>query len=104
MTDLAINRQTYQLFLWNAGNGEMIFSQIENKGVQESKKWYDYHELISGKTAVVFVFFEDYDIRREDCVKVATRFMTGDYVRIDIDLNKCTSTETKGINRTNPRQ
>lgn len=80
----------------------MLFSVIEDQGILALKHWYEYHEVINGKAAVVFVFFNDYDIRREECISAATRFMKGDYIRIDVDLHNLKSVETKGVDLTHP--
>lgn len=95
-----IAKPTYALHLWC--NGEMLFSVIEDKGIPELKNWYEYHQMINGTTAVVFVFFSDYDITRKECIAAATRFMRGNYVRVDVDLNNLTVTKTKGLDKTTP--
>lgn len=99
-----IAKPTYAIHLWNNGTGTMMFSIIEDQGIQYLKRWYEYHQMINGKAAVVFVFFNDYDIRREECISAATRFMRGDYNRIDVDLYNLKIVETKGVDLTHPRQ
>ena len=95
-------KPTYAIHLWNNGSREMMFSVIENNSIPFLKRFYEYHEMINGKLAVVFVFFNDYDIRREDCIKASTRFMRGDYVRFDVNLETGEVTKKRGVDLTNP--
>lgn len=96
-------KPTYAIHVWWSGS-ETLFSVIENMTINQAKEFYDYHKLFNGKTAVVFVFFSDYDLRDEDLLQAATRFMKGDYIRYDIDLYWGNVTKSKGVDRTNPRQ
>jgi len=110
--DTVTIKPNYSIWLWNNGRGEMLFSVIEDKTIGEAKKFYEYHELIIGNAANVWVFFNDYDIHRNDCLDAATRFMRGDYVRIDVKNLKADKygnyeaeiIKTKGSDKTHPRQ
>lgn len=95
-------KPTYGLWAWMVEGGKVYFSIIENKGIQECLKFYEYHEIFMGKSATVYVFFNDYDLRRSDCKTVATRYMRGDYVRIDCNIKTGETITTKGFDKTNP--
>lgn len=100
---ILITKPTYAIHVWWSWDRTQ-FSVIENMGVHQAKMFYEYHKMIPGKSATVFVFFNDYDLRYSDLIAAATRFMRGDYVRIDVDLYNLSFKETKGADRTNPRQ
>lgn len=97
------NKPTHLLFTWQNDN-EVLFSLLENMGIGEARSIYDYHKMFNGKSAVVFVFFDDFDIREYQLLEVATRFMKGEYIRYDVDLRNLTTIKTLGVNRVNPRQ
>lgn len=98
-------KPTYLLEVWLVGDTDNLnFSQIEQMGFSEAKEYFDYHKLVNGKSATVWVFFSDYEISNSQIVNAATKFMKGEYTRIDVDLKHLTTTETKGVDKTNPRQ
>jgi len=78
-------------------------SMLDNMSFSQAKEFFEYKEMISGKAATVFIFFNDYDIRREECIIMATKFMKGEYARIDLNMYTLERTETLGVDRTNPR-
>jgi hypothetical protein len=80
------------------------FSQVETRTYGECREWFDYHLTLNGNAATVYVFYSDHDITKSEIIETATKFMKGDYMRIDIDLNKCIATKSKGVDKTNPRQ
>jgi len=97
-----MSKQTYMLHVWNNGQGELLFSEIKNSSFRWCKEWFDYHLMVNGKAATVYCFFSDYDIRDEELIAIATKFMKGEYTNIEVDLYWGTVQETKGIDKTNP--
>lgn len=97
-----IAKPTYAIHLWVNSTDVPIFSIIENEGIPTLRHRYRYHEMINGRLAVVFVFYDYWEITRSHCISAATRFMKGDYIRIDVDLHNLKSVETKGVDLTHP--
>jgi len=94
-------KPTYALFAtWDGLRAN--FTIIEDMGIPQAREFYDYHKMFNGSSAVVFVFFSDYDLRDSDLKEVATRFMKGEYIRHDVDLKNLTWKETKGLDKTTP--
>lgn len=95
-------KPTYAIWVW--WNGERtMFSVIEDMTIGYAKTFYEYHKAFFGKSATVFVFFNDYDLRNEDLLEAANRFMHGDYIRFDVDLYNLLVASSKGIDLTAPR-
>jgi len=95
------NKPTYAIYAtWNGIRAD--FTIIEDMSIPQAREFYEYHKMFNGRSAVVFVFFNDYDLRDSTLKEVATRFMKGEYIRHDIDLNNSTRKETKGLDKTTP--
>jgi len=97
-------RQTYLLHVWNNGQGEYLMALIDDRSYGQCKLYFDYHKMIVGKTATVHVFFGDYDIRDNELIAMATKFMKGEYTKIDVNMYSFEVTESNGVDRTHPRQ
>lgn len=98
-----ISKPTYLLYVWH-NYDNTCFSIIEDMGLPEARKFYDYHIMFNGQAAVVFVFYNDVDIREYELLDVATQYMKGEYIRIDVDMDTLKTTSSKGVDLTNPRQ
>ena len=79
------------------------FTVISDMYIQQAKKFYEYHLLISGKSGNVWCFFDDYDLKDEDLINIATKFMKGQYKEINVDLKTFDVTEKEGVDLTHPR-
>jgi hypothetical protein len=97
-------KPTYLLEVWMMRGGEVTFSPITDRTIGECRDWFEYHKMFNGKTATVFCFFSDYDLRDEQLLEAATRFMKGNYKLISWDLNTSERTISDGVDLTNPRQ
>lgn len=97
-----MNHEIFLLHVWMLSGGELTWEEIKDKPYNRLKREYDYHVPVFGKAATVHCFFEDYDIRDKDLVAMATRFMKGDYMTIEVSLYDGKVTKTKGISRINP--
>lgn len=97
-------KPTYLLELWTMEGGEVTFSPITDRTFQECKRWYEYHEMLSGTIATVFCFFSDDDINKSEALEMATRFMHGKYKLVNVDLYWGKRTILDGIDLTHPRQ
>lgn len=53
------------------------------------KEEYDYHYVFFGKTATVIIGTEDYELTREEALKIATDHVKGNVNVINIDLRLC---------------
>lgn len=89
--------RTFALFVWMRQEGEMSFSWIQNRSIQELRYCYEYRKVFHGKTATVFCFFNDHDLRDEELLKAAKSFMHGTYWLHEVDLGKGEVTTTKGV-------
>lgn len=79
------------LYAWRDYFEGLMFSPIwQFDSPMQGKKWFEYHYLYPGKTATVYVFFNDYDIRNVDCLKIASDFMKGNFEVTTIDLCRLT--------------
>lgn len=96
-----IAKPSYAIFVWQ-NEGVVTFSVIEDMTIGFAKKFYDYHKMFSGRSAVVFTFFRDYDLRNSDLLQAATRFMKGDYIRYDVDMYNLIVKVSKGLDKTTP--
>ncbi len=98
------SKPTYLIEAWWSINEKSIyFAIIEDRSFSECREWFEYHKLVNGKAATVFVFFSDYNITDQQVIDTATKFMKGEYIRVDIDLNKCIATYSEGVDKTDPR-
>lgn len=94
------------LYAWRDGYDGLMFSPIwQFDSPTQGKKWFEYHYLYPGKTAIVYVFTNDYDIMNVECLLIAKNFMRGDFVVTTIDLCRLTRKVEKGrpYFETNPR-
>jgi len=78
-------------------------SLLVDMGFSQAKEFYEYKEMVAGNIATVFMFFNDYDISRGECITMATKFMKGEYKRIEINMYTLEIVETNGDNKVNPR-
>lgn len=98
-------KPTYYLHVWLGRKREILFAEIKNMNWVRWEREYDYHEVFIGEAATVRVGCNDYEIDRIDALDAATRFMKGQYTLIEIDLDKCISKQSPGVNLIqNPRQ
>ena len=95
--------ESYYIHIWYDGTQNLTMSELTGNSLGYWKKFYDYHKLIQGKTAQVWCFFADSDIRYSELKHMATCFMKGDYHLIEVSLYDGKVTRTKGFNRINPR-
>ncbi len=94
-------KPSYYLEVWRDIEGKLIGSDVsKTKGFPELKEWFDYHHTIHGRTATVYLFFSDYDIRNEELKQFAIKYMKGEYTTFEIDLQKDTINQIKGIDKT----
>lgn len=97
-----INRDTIlkpQIMLWawrDAHEGLMFCPVWQFDSPVQAKKWFEYHYLYPGKTATVYVFFNDYDILNVECLKIASDYMKGNFIVTVIDLCQLTKKTDKG--------
>jgi len=96
-------KETYMLYVWNDGQGNLTMSQLTENTIPYWKRFYDYHLLVSGRAANVWCFFSDYDIRDSELKKMATKFMKGNYNIIEVSSYDGKVTKKRGVNRLNPR-
>lgn len=94
-----IQKQPYLLHVFFNGDDKLSFSYLPDKKAYELNRYYNYREIITGKTATVICYFNDYEVRRSDCERAAASFMRGTYWLHEVDLDKMEEKTTKGINR-----
>lgn len=98
-------KPTYYLHLWFGKKREILFSEIKDTNWAEWEREYDYHEAFIGEIATVRVGSYDFEMDRIDALDAATRFMKGQYTLVEVDLDKCISKRSQGVDLTkNPRQ
>jgi hypothetical protein len=93
-------KPVYLLHIWTDGNNELTMSQLETSQLRPMMEWFDYHLIVLGKSATVYCFYDDFEFTNQQLIDMATKFMKGDYIRIDIDLDKCTATKSIGDDKT----
>ncbi len=57
--------------------------------IKAFKEEYDYNYVFMGKTAIVYIGTKDYEIDREQALKIATDHVKGNVHVINIDLALC---------------
>lgn len=57
--------------------------------IRAFKEEYDYTYCFMGKTAVVYIGTEDYELTREEALKIATDHVKGNVRVLNIDLSLC---------------
>lgn len=86
----------FQLEAWQANNGSVNFSELTIPEYMSRRKTGWKLFAFNGKRANVMVVTNDTLLTEEQALKAASAYMSGDYIRIDIDLDNLTSTATKG--------
>lgn len=92
-------KPVYRLYVWRLNDGSLAFDEIVDKNHNQCRKWYEYFYQVVGKTAVVYCFFNDYEILNPELIRVATIFMKGEYLIHKIDLNNLGETIEKGVSK-----
>ena len=82
------NKQTIFLEVWHGYRG---FAWVERKfgTIHQFKNEYDYTYVFMGKTAVVYIGTEDFEMTRDEALKIATDQVKGNIIILDIDLSVC---------------
>jgi hypothetical protein len=57
--------------------------------IRAFKQEYDYTYVFMGKTAIVYIGTEDYELTREEALKIATDHVKGNVHVININLALC---------------
>lgn len=100
MTEFRIARIIH---VWRDAKSLLIMTEIKDKTFNQCKQEFEYHETVMGKAATIYVFFDDYDIVREDCVRMATNFVKGNYELIEVDLANWRMVKKRGVSLIHPR-
>lgn len=100
---MTVFRITRLIHVWRDSKSLLIMSEIKNKTYNRCKIDFKYHEIIMGKEATVYVFFNEDEIVREDCTRMATAFVKGNYELIEIDLANWREVKKRGISIVHPR-
>lgn len=86
----------FQIEAWVANSGSVNFSELTIQEYTARKKTGWKLFAFNGKKANVMVVTNDPLLTEELALKAASVYMSGDYVRIDVDLYNLTSKTTNG--------
>lgn len=89
-------KPTYFLECWYSPAWGICCAQRSFTTVRAFNQWYDYHEHFYGKTATVHCGTDDFDISREDLLKMAVSYVKNEVVTIQFDLHNCKVTQITG--------
>lgn len=85
-------KQVIHLCAWEDSEGLLICAIMQDWEMDREKrgeKMYDYTKVITGKTAIVVIHHSLYDRDEDDFKKLAIAFMTGRYVIVEFNLDRC---------------
>ena len=96
-------KPTHYLFV-TANTPMITFTEIQMDEFQAWRRHSDQVNIFdfNGQIARIVVLCEDNQFSREEALKTATMFVEGAYQRIDVDLDKCVSITTQGIDLRHP--
>lgn len=86
----------FQLEAWVSNTNSVNFSELTITEYMARRKTGWKLFAFNGKRANVMVITNDPLLTEQQALKAASVFMSGDYVRIDIDLYNMTSKTTNG--------
>ena len=89
-------KPTIFLECWRSPAWGICCAQRAFMTVRKFNRWYDYHEHFYGKLATVHTGTNDYEITREELLNMATKFVIGDVVTLQFDLNAGKVTQING--------
>jgi hypothetical protein len=94
-------KRTYFLEVWRGSHG-YCWSERKFTTLLQFKEEYDYTFCFMGQSAVVYVGTEDYEMTREEALKIATDHVKGNTVELHIDLSLCGSLPLRLRNKKTP--
>lgn len=83
-----MDKRTIFIEVFRGSNG-YAWSERQFTTTRQFKQEYDYTYVFMGKTAVVYIGTEDYELERKDALKIATDHVKGNVRVIHIDLSLC---------------
>lgn len=83
-----MDKKTIFLEVWSAQTGR-AWVERKFRTIHQFKQEYDYTYCFMGKTAVVYIGTEDYELTREEALKIATDQVKGNVIVLGIDLSVC---------------
>jgi hypothetical protein len=83
-----MNKRTIFLEVWRGPQG-FSWSERLYTTLLQFKEEYDYTYSFMGKTAIVYIGTGDYELTREEALKIATDHVKGNVHVINIDLSLC---------------
>jgi len=83
-----MDKKTIFLEVWRGSHG-YAWSERGFTTIQKFKQEYDYTYTFFGQSATVFIGTEDYEMTREEALKIATDHVKGNVKVITIDLSLC---------------
>lgn len=81
-------KRTIFIEVWRSQQGFAWAERLYTTLLQ-FKEEYDYTYSFMGKSAVVYIGTEDYEMTREEALKIATDHVKGNVNVINIDLSLC---------------
>ena len=93
-------KPTIFLECWHSPAWGICCTQRSFVTVRDFNQEYDYNEHFYGKTATVHAGTNDYEITREELLKMAIDFVLGNVVTLQFDLKALTVTKINGRNST----
>ena len=94
-------REVFFATVWR-GRDSLLFNEISSlefslitQDKAELHKW-----SFQGSWATVFVVTHENDLTRRQALNIATCLMKGNYVKTYVDLDRCESTNFRGIEKT----
>lgn len=94
-------KRTIFIEVWRSLNGYAWSERLYTTTLQ-FKEEYEYTFTFMGKTAVVYIGTEDYEMTREEALKIATDHVKGNVHVINIDLSLCGSLPERLRNKKTP--
>lgn len=83
-----MDKRTIFLEVWRGSVG-YAWTERQWTTIKAFKEEYDYNYVFMGKTATVFVGTEDYEMTREEALKIATDHVKGNVQVLNINLSTC---------------